>query len=67
MTAWMTFSSTSSRMVSIFTRSPCWVEMITASTRTGLSPVVLDRDLALAVGPQVVEGRVLAHLGEPAR
>ena len=38
MTAWMTFSSTSSRMVSILTRLLCWAEMITASTRTGRSP-----------------------------
>ena len=36
MTAWMTFSMTSSRMVSVFTRLECWVEMTTASTRTGL-------------------------------
>ena len=38
MTAWMTFSITSSRIVSVFTRLVCWVEMMTASTRAGLSP-----------------------------
>ena len=37
-TAWITFSRTSSRSVSVLTRSLCCVETITASTRTGLSP-----------------------------
>ena len=38
MTAWITFSRMSSRIVSIFTRLECWAEMMTASTRAGRSP-----------------------------
>ena len=66
-TAWMTFSRMSSRMVSIFTRLECWAEMMTASMRAGRVPVVLDRDLALPVRAQVVEDLLLAHLAEPPR
>ena len=44
----------------------CWVESTTVSTRTGRSSlVVLDGDLGLAVGTQVGQRAVLAHLGEP--
>ena len=66
MTAWMTFSRMSSRMVSIFTRLLCWAEMITASTRTGLSPSYSTVTWLLPSGPEVVEDLLLAHLGEAA-
>jgi hypothetical protein len=50
---------------SLLTLSACWLEMTTASMRAGLPVlVVLDRDLALAVGAQVGQLAGLAHLGE---
>ena len=36
-------------------------------TRTGHAVLVLDGDLGLAVGPQVVQLAALADLGQPAR
>ena len=39
MTASMTFSRMSSRRVSLVTMLECWAEMMTASTRTGFSPL----------------------------
>ena len=64
--AWITFSRMSSRIVSIGTRPLCWAEMMTASTRTGRVALVLDRDLALPVGAQVVDEALAADLGQAA-
>ncbi len=73
MTAWMTCSMMSARswslvrvlLGSLSENSACWVEMTTASTRTGLlllsySTVTCD----LAVGAEVAELAVFADFGE---
>ena len=43
----------------------CWLEMSTVLSRTGTAVLVLERDLGLAVGPQVGQHARLAHLGQP--
>ena len=53
------------------TPSRCWVEIehaldLDRRAMAVLVELVAHRDLRLAVGPQVVERAVLAHLGEPA-
>ena len=49
---------------SVETSGECCVDSTTVSTVRGIVPVVADRDLGLAVGPQEVE---LARLGAPRR
>ncbi len=66
-TAWITFSWTSWRTVSIGTRPLCWVETITVSTRTGLSPSYSIVTWLLPSGLQVVEGAFAPHLRQPPR
>ena len=61
----MTSSSTSARSCSVDTVGECWVESTTVSMVARHLAVVPDRDLGLAVGAQVVELALLAHLGEP--
>ena len=43
----------------------CCVETTTVSMRTGLVAVVLDGDLALAVGAEPVDLALLAGFGQP--
>ena len=49
---------------SLETCGACWVESTTVCTDFGHDALVADGDLGLAVGAQVVERAVLAHLGE---
>ena len=62
----MTCFRMSARSSSLPTVSACWVEITTASTRTGLPVlIVLDGDLGFAVGAEVGKVAVLADFGEP--
>ena len=45
---------------------PCWLEISTVVSAFGLAVLVDDAHLGLAVGAQVVEHALLAHLGQPA-
>ena len=69
MTGLMMCSMTSCADLLLGDLAACCVEMTTVSTRDGLAVLVLDGDLALAVGAQIGHRTVVspggaAHLGE---
>ena len=66
MTLLMMRSIRSSRIVSCVTVGLCCVDSTIASMRTGRVALVLDRDLRLAVRPEVVDDARAAQLRQPA-
>ena len=64
MTAWITFSRMSSRIVSTFTRLLCWAEMMTASTRTVTYEVTL-KERGYGPEPYAIADALMYADGKP--